>query len=263
MTRPHWTDGYGNTVPMRDMVDRAAAADVVLLGEQHDRADIHRWQAYMVAALATRRDVIVGFEMFPARLDPVLAEWVSGVLSEEEFLTRAEWGTVWGFDAELYMPIFRLCRDFGLPMRGLNVTRTLVRAVGKTGWQGVPEAEREGLTPARPSPKPYREFIFRLTGRSTPDTPEDEKFNNFIRAQEVWDRAFATHLARAHDCAERPLVVAIVGMGHIQYGGGVQWQLADLGIDHVISLIPAMSGTLPSDGAADGIWLTGFVENFS
>ena len=254
----HWTDGAGAPLPAPALFAGLAGMQAVLLGERHDRADHHRWQLHVAAGLAAHRPLVMGFEMFPARLDPVLAEWVAGGLSEEDFLTRAEWGTVWGHPAELYMPIFRFCRDMAVPMVGLNVARDLVRAVGAGGWDSVPEAQREGLTAPKPSPMPYRRFIFGLTGGGRPDrkatSPEDPAFDRFVRAQEVWDRAFATRIARAAARPGNPLVVGIIGMGHLQHGGGVPWQLADLGLNRVRALIPADAGDLPGPGAADAVF---------
>lgn len=249
-----WTTDTGPIAAPALFAD-LARAQTVLLGERHDRADIHRWQLHTAAGLAAHRPIVMGFEMFPARLDPVLADWVAGRIgSEDAFLTRAEWGSVWGFPPELYLPLFRFCREAGVPMLGLNVRRGLVRAVGAGGWEAVPEDEREGLTPAKPSPVAYRRFIFDLAGGGPgrrAQGPGDPAFDRFVRAQEVWDRAFATHIARAARGPGNPLVVGIIGMGHLQFGGGVPWQLADLGIADTRVLIPHDPGARPAPGAAD------------
>jgi hypothetical protein len=51
--------------------------DVLLLGEQHDDADHHQWQLQVLAGLhALRPEMIIGFEMFPRRVQPVLDRWV-------------------------------------------------------------------------------------------------------------------------------------------------------------------------------------------
>ena len=50
-----------------------ARRDVVLLGEHHDEADHHRWQLHTLAALhAQRPRMVIGFEAFPRRVQPVL-----------------------------------------------------------------------------------------------------------------------------------------------------------------------------------------------
>ncbi|RKT35024.1 putative iron-regulated protein [Roseovarius halotolerans] len=250
--------GSGAAMRHEAVLARAAGAPAVLLGETHDRADIHRWQAHVIAGLmAHRRDIVVGFEMFPARLTPVLAEWVAGGLDEAGFLERAEWRQVWNFDPELYMPIFRLCRDFGLEMIGLNCRRGLVSEVGKLGWEGVPEPEREGLTPACAASPDYRRFLFEITGGPHPDrtaqTPDDPAFDRFVRAQQTWDRAFACRIAARLNEPDKPLVVGIIGRGHLEYRGGTPAQLEDLGVAGAAVLLPHDLGRPHAAGQADAV----------
>src|SRR5690242_14024520 len=62
-----------------DLYDRLVHDNVVLLGESHANSEDHRWQLQVMAALyAERRDVVLGFEMFPRRIQPVLDRWVAG-----------------------------------------------------------------------------------------------------------------------------------------------------------------------------------------
>lgn len=221
----------------------ASARSTVLLGESHDRAENHRWQMYVLAGLlAHRRDLVIGFEMFPARLTPVLARWVAGELSEAQFLEQAEWDKVWGFDAELYMPIFRFARDFGIEMIGLNCRRALVSEVGKDGWDGVPDDAREGLSPAKPASPAYRQYLFDITGgvregRAAQSAMAPE-FDRFTRAQQTWDRAFACRIADRLAQPDAPLVVGIIGRGHLEFRGGTPYQLEDLGVNDAMVLLP-------------------------
>lgn len=219
---------------MREMAQKR----VVLLGEQHDRHDIHRWQVNVSASLLALRDELaVGFEMFPRRIQPVLDEWVAGKLEAEQFLEKAEWGKVWGFDADLYWPLFHFCREFRVKMLALNCRRDLVTRVGKEGWEAIVEEDRDGLTPARPASLAHREHLLRLTNGGPPvmqgksaDAPE---FDRFVRAQQTWDRAFACNIAAYLNEKPEALVVGIIGRGHMEYGFGTPDQLDDLGINQV------------------------------
>ena len=77
---PQVVDGAGLLAAM-------AQRAVVLLGEQHDDMDHHRWQLQTLAALhAQRPHLVIGFEMFPRRVQPALDRWVAGELTEAEFL---------------------------------------------------------------------------------------------------------------------------------------------------------------------------------
>lgn len=227
--------------------------DVVLLGEEHDDADHHRWQLQVLAGLhALRPKLVIGFEMFPRRVQPVLDRWVAGELSVTEFLAQTEWDEVWAHPAELYLPLFEFARMNRIPMLALNVDRQLIRKVAASGWAAVPADQREGVGNPAPAPAAYREFLSdvhrqhaSLRGGSADGPGPDPAFDRFVESQLVWDRAMAEILARGKAAGGRgPLVVGIVGSGHLRFGHGVAHQLRALGIASTATLLP-----LPVAGA--------------
>ena len=245
----------------RDLVAKAA---VVLLGESHTDADHHRWQLHTLAALHGRGgNIVIGFEAFPRRLQSVLDDWVEGKLTDEAFLKASEWRQVWGYDAALYMPLFQFARLNRIPMTALNVERKLVSQVGQQGWEGVPPAEREGLSdPAPASPAYQRELArvylfkkalppgadpFSASQGTSPKEPDEAavaealgqpEFKRFVEAQLTWDRAMAEALAGAKRKFSGATVVGILGIGHVAEGYGVPHQLEALGVAGVTTLIP-------------------------
>ncbi|MBW4963962.1 ChaN family lipoprotein [Sulfitobacter sp. CW3] len=257
------TTGFLDAEPV---ISNAAAAPAVLLGEQHDRADNHLWQLHVAKQIfALRRDMVMGFEMFPARLDPVLAEWTAGELTETEFLEKSEWNSVWRFEAELYMPLFRFCRENRITMIGLNCRRPLVSEVGADTWEGVPVDKREGLTPALPATPAYREYLFGITGGARDDrkakSAADPNFDRFVRAQQTWDRAFACRIADVALKPNAPIVVGIIGRGHLEYRHGTPFQLEDLGVKNACVLLPADQGQIVRRGIADAIYRLPLVDH--
>jgi uncharacterized iron-regulated protein len=258
MAAAAWVEAAtGVRLPDATALERLASAPVVLLGESHDCAADHLWQAATIAALAERRPVTVGYEMFPRHARPALEGWVSGALDEAAFLEATRWHEVWGFDPALYMPVLRLCRDRGLPMRGLNLDRPLVTLVGRDGWEALPAAERAWLTPATPASPGYRRYLFEATGGARPGraatAPEDPAFDRFVRAQQAWDRAFACAIAEARAESPDRLVAALIGRGHLEFGGGTPAQLSDLGVFGVAVALPGGEIGLPA--MADLIYL--------
>lgn len=246
-----WFDpNSGEIRTHQSLMQEMSQKRVVLLGELHDRYDIHRWQVNISASLLAYRDnLAIGFEMFPRRLQPVLDEWVAGQLNTDQFLERAEWGKVWGFAADLYWPIFNFCREFHIKMLALNCRRDLVTRVGKEGWEEIAEEDRDGLTPARAASLAHREHLLRLTNGGPPamqgksaDAPE---FDRFVRAQQTWDRAFACNIANYLDEKPDALVLGIIGRGHMEYGFGTPDQLDDLGITDVAVLLTQDLGNTP------------------
>ncbi|SES93133.1 PDZ domain-containing protein [Nitrosomonas marina] len=232
-----------------DIIDQSVKNSVVLLGETHVNADHHRWQLQMLAAMhALRPDMIIGFEMFPRRIQPVLDQWIAGELTEQEFLAASEWDKVWNTDPALYLPLFHFARMNHIPMIALNIEQRLRRLVSEKGFHGVPVEQREGLTrPAEPS-QAYLDFLMpiyqqhdrkdRKDGQIGYDDPD---FKRFYAGQQLWDRAMAQalHQVLSHSGnARKPLVVGIMGSGHVVHGYGVPHQLRDLGIEDIVSLLP-------------------------
>ena len=236
---------------IQEIVAHAAKQDVVLLGEQHDLEDHHRWQLQMLSALhAQRPEMIIGFEMFPRRVQPVLDQWVAGSLTAQEFLKQVEWDKVWSFPPHIYLPLFEFARINKIPMRALNVDKKLTRLVAEKGWENVPEEAREGIGHPAPALPEYSEFLREMykmhektagAQAAKKGATTDAGFKGFVDSQLTWDRAMAEALSLAVSQSggkNPPLVVGIMGSGHIRYGHGVPHQLSSLGVAKVASLLP-------------------------
>jgi uncharacterized iron-regulated protein len=259
--------GSAAVLPIKgaDLLGQMARRQVVLLGETHDDADHHAWQLATLGALHLLRPrMVIGFEAFPRRVQPVLDKWIAGQLSERQLLEQTDWETVWGWPADLYLPLFRFARINRIPMRALNVDQALIKAITAKGWDAVPGPQKEGVTrPAVPSPA-YLEDLFEVyKHHPKSDNPGEDRqdlgFPHFVDSQTTWDRAMAQALADAVHApgdAPPPLVVGVMGSGHVRYGRGVAHQLRDLGIDSIGALLPvaASRDCAGLDGIADAVF---------
>jgi len=251
----HWqspTDG--SPIKQTDLVKEMASRPVVLLGESHTSAEHHRWQLHTLAALYGRNpNMVLGFEAFPRTVQPVLDRWIRGEISEKKLIELSRWNDVWRYDPELYMPLFHFARMHRIPMRALNVERDLIHAISQNGWASINTDKRQGIGDPRPPSKAYRESlknVFAQHGDEEKSEPlnkaDEKKFTRFIEVQTTWDRAMAEAIAQVRTAGGNPLVIAIVGRGHVEYGFGIPHQLADLGIDKSAVLLPWDKG-LPCD----------------
>src|SRR5258708_19764825 len=161
------------------------------------------------------------------------------------------------------MPLFQFARLNRIRMTALNVERKLVSQVGQQGWEGVPVAEREGLSdPAPASPDYQRELArvylfkkalppgadpFSSSQGTSPKEPDEAavaeavkqpEFQRFVEAQLTWDRAMAEALAGAKRKFSDATVVGILGTGHVANAYAVPHQLAPLGAAALPTLIP-------------------------
>lgn len=274
-----WLESEGGVVQdtpplLRDLATQA----VVLLGESHTNPEHHRWQLHTVAALhVINPRMMLGFEAFPRRVQPILDRWVAGELGEAEFLEAVNWDQVWGYDAELYLPLFHFARHYRVSMLALNVERELVSQVASEGWEAVSAKDREGLSKPADASDDYRTRLAEIfqeksrrrhgqhseqgsqeAAESEPESLADvltqPGFRRFVEAQLTWDRAMA-EAAADHD---EWLVVGIMGRGHVAYGDGVAHQLRALGVDEVKTLLPlemAEVCKLKDPGIADVVFV--------
>lgn len=260
----HWTaPDDGRRLDHANLIRELAGKPVVLLGETHDNAEHHRWQLDVFAALhAVNPNMVIGFESFPRRVQPVLDQWTQGLIDERTFLDKVGWREVWGYPAEQYMPLFHFARRHRLPMIALNVDIALIRKVRQEGWAQIAEADRLGIgDPAAALPeyeRRLRDFFLthermrRSGGHGKPQeteaaqdpTPEtltedqEARFKTFVEAQLLWDRAMAEALAKVRTAGGEPLVIGIMGSGHLTGRVGVPYQLTDLKIPDSAVLLP-------------------------
>ncbi len=230
----------------QSLMQHAAQQPIVLLGERHTDASHHRWQLQTVTQLfAHNSNMVIGFEMFPRRIQPVLDAWVRGELSEREFLDKSDWDEVWRYDADLYMPLFRFARMNRLPIIALNVDRELIGAVSQKGWDNVPPQKKEGMQNPRKALPAYEaslKEVFNMHSHMGKNEKQDDektntRFRRFVESQLTWDGAMAQALAKVRRMGGEPLVVGIMGSGHMVNRFGVPHQLEGLGLKSTV-LVP-------------------------
>ena len=240
-----------HVIDNREVEKYFSQQQVVILGERHDIFDHHRWQLQVIAGLyALHPDLAIGFEMFPREAQPVLDEWVAGKLSEAEFLKKSNWYNYWSFDPTLYLPIFNFARINHIPMIALNVNHAFFNEVQQRGWAAIPKDQRKGITDPAPPQRAYLEmlaeiFMQHLPGRhghdeKLKDFSDQEKkgFKHFVEGQQLWDRSMAQGIARVAQEKNAPLIVGLMGSGHMMNGFGVPHQLEALGVKKIATSVP-------------------------
>lgn len=243
-----WQDGEGQPLSQSAALAEAARARILLLGEAHETPGIHRWQAETARQLAADgRPLVIAVEWLPRAAQTALDKYVSGDGDEAKFLSESEWKTRWGYDFAAYRPVFELARQHSLPLRAVNIERSIVRAASKGGLDaGLDAARKAGTALGRPA-EPSADYKARLEGSFAEHKPQDapppkpEALARFIAAQTIWDRAMAEGIADILAETPEARVVALMGHGHVEAGHGVAHQLAALGHRDVFSAIAAIA----------------------
>ncbi len=212
------------TVEIEELAGRLAAADVVLLGEEHTAMDQKLLHAALVEGMAaTGKEIVLAMEFFQRDDDAVLDRWVRGDVDEKELLEATGWYDRGGYRWEYYRPVMEVARAHGMTVVGANVPREIPRTVNRSGLDGLTEEERAevGAISTDGSPQ-HRYLISRYFGDTVAVLPPGW-FDNMYAAQCLWDVVMArTILAEA---APGTTVVLVVGSGHVAYDLGIPRRL--------------------------------------
>ncbi len=123
--------GARRYVGFATLAEAAAAADIVLFGEEHDDPATHRAELALLAAVGARRtNVVVSLEMFERDVQPVLDAYLAGRIAETEFLAQTR---PWARYTTDYRALIELARAHGWPVVAANVPRRLASTVSRVG----------------------------------------------------------------------------------------------------------------------------------
>jgi len=227
--------------------------------------------------------------MLNMTLQPVLDDYASGKISEEDFLLKAGWETEWGFDFNLYKPLFDFVRANKLKALALNLPKKVVSKIARVGLDGLSPEEKRYL-PAKveitkneayikylrqtfeshgkkraegaEKDRAYADFLGRyLLGEEKKDKGGMFTFENYLAAMCAWNETMGSRLAEFLNANPGFAAVAVAGAGHVIYNAGIPASVASrtTGL-RPVSFYPldaaACPAALPAEdaGLADYVW---------
>jgi len=165
--------GSGEPSDLNAIVSAMAGAHVVFLGEQHDDPTGHALELMLLEAAhrqyGSSREVILGMEMFERDVQPVLDEYLSGHIREQDFLKASR---PWGNYESDYRPLIEYAKENGLDVAATNAPSryaSLARRRGlvvldslESSWNWLPHAmPMTGISDQVAPPSPEYEARFR------------------------------------------------------------------------------------------------------
>ncbi len=255
-----------------DILARARNADFILIGEGHTVPCDHLVQSRLITALADAGiRFTVGLEMFPVDHQPLLDKVNAGAVPLASFANATDWKTAWGYDFDLYRPVFEAVYAHRLPLRALNVPQPIVKKVSRDGLDALTDTERallpDAIIPASEDQKAALQPMFdahRAMANGTmgmhvqngtmgttaapapPKSPMTGRMDRFFLIQALWDTAMAQQAVRARDTGNMPVVV-LIGSGHVEFGWGLAHRIRTLRPGSTILMVSPWRGTDPVD----------------
>lgn len=105
-----------------DLWSQIEQSRIVLMGDFHALHQSQKAQLRILRHIPKDRKISLAVEFFEAADQEILNKFLSGKLSEKEFLKSIEWQSKWGFPWEHYRPLLTWARKNKVSVYGLNKT---------------------------------------------------------------------------------------------------------------------------------------------
>lgn len=203
---------------------------VVYVGETHTDMGMHILQLQILQAMhQDNPDLAIGMEMFPRSAQEALDGFISGAIAtEQEFLKKSGYFTVWGYDYRLYREIIGYAKLHGIPLVGLNIDKNIVnQTFQKGGLEGLDEKQRAQVPAERNLDIPgYRERLALAFAGHDGQGFSGEKLTGFVQAQLLWDETMAESVADYLSDHPGRRMLVIAGTGHVYKDTGIPPRVA-------------------------------------
>lgn len=232
----------------------------IFLGEHHPEFRDHLLQAALLRRLhATGKPLAVGLEAVQRQFQPVLDDYISGRITEQELFVATEWATRWYWPFEGYAPIFRIAREYGVRLVALDMDSEDKAKVELGGLASLDNAKLREYVPDIAgferfgSTRAFDEYIAytlrppydlqkKLGQKMTSSTSVERTmtFANFLARQSLRDETMAA--ASVAWLSQNPdgLMMGLTGTNHAKFACGVQARTARMlpgGLDVVSSIL--------------------------
>lgn len=245
----------------QDVLDALEQATVIYLGETHtDMAD-HVAQLEIITEMhQARGNIAIGLEMFQRPFQPVLDQYIAGEITEAELIAQSEYETRWGYDWELYAPIFRYAQTEQIPLIALNTPTEITRKVARQGLASLSGDDLEHIPPIADidtSDEDYQAMVAQVFGHHGGHGNSGPSFENFFAAQVLWDETMAAAVADFVMAAPDTQVIVLAGEGHIVYNFGIPNRVKRRLGDDLVAYSVLLNPTFTEDPAlADFFWMS-------
>ena len=241
--------GAGAAASLDDIIDAMANVSVVFIGETHDDPTQHMleaellkraWEAGLAPGLA------LSLEFFQRDTQPILDEYLAGLISEKAFLADAR---PWPRYETDYRPLIEFSREAGIDVIAANAPRRYASRVTRDGRESLQELPAHAFDILPPLPygqasdayrRQWIEVISEVMEQegkkcgipieqlaaegeeARARAPEGAHGNmgNQLDSQVLWDASMAWWISKY--LAENPeaLVLHMVGGFHVERGTG-------------------------------------------
>jgi len=222
--------GYNkdSVLTFNNIINQIKDKKIIFIGEQHDKYAHHLSQLIIIKAIFNKDNKLaVGMEMFQTPFQKSIDEYLTGKITETEFLVQSEYLKRWRFDYKLYKPIIDFCKTNNIKIIALNAPMELTKKISESGISSLSPDEQKNLPIIDITNDDYKFFLKKIF--SSHSFSEKKDFSNFYLAQLLWDETMAE---TAHNfIGDNPdyKMIVIAGNGHRENKYGIPDRLISRG----------------------------------
>ncbi|EPO0010192.1 TPA: ChaN family lipoprotein [Vibrio alginolyticus] len=192
-------------------------ADVILIGEWHTHAGIHRFQTDMLKQLTSYdRSLALSMEQFTRDKQPVVDAYLRGEIGEQYLMKQAN---AWPNYESDYRPLVESAKQKNLPVIAANAPKSIVRCIGRQGLDYInklDDDQRMFIAQAiNTGSSPYKEKFMASMHHGKPEQTEKQ-----FAAQVTWDETMAESIVSYLDDNPGAQIVHVAGKFHTEQGLG-------------------------------------------
>ncbi|EGQ8447486.1 TPA: ChaN family lipoprotein [Vibrio alginolyticus] len=192
-------------------------ADVILIGEWHTHAGVHRFQTDMLKQLTSYdRSLALSMEQFTRDKQPVVDAYLRGEIGEQYLMKQAN---AWPNYESDYRPLVEFAKQKNLPVIAANAPKSIVRCIGRQGLDYInklDDDQRMFIAQAiNTGNSPYKEKFMASMHHGKPEQTEKQ-----FAAQVTWDETMAESIVSYLDDNPGAQIVHVAGKFHTEQGLG-------------------------------------------
>lgn len=285
--------GAGEPASIEDIVTEMDQHQVVFIGEAHDDPTGHMletelleraYEAYGAPGSngGAPRPVALSLEFFQRDVQPILDEYLTGLITEKAFVADSR---PWPRYESDYRPLIEFAKQVGLPVIAANAPRRYVTRVTLHGRESLNDLSAEAKASLAPLPygqpsEAYRDQWIQVIsevmaeegmkcGVPIPEPEEGEEpvkarapvgshdtMGNQLHSQVLWDATMAYWISEYLAQGPDALVLHMVGGFHVARGTGTPEHLESYrpGTSFMIVVLRPVEDIDVFEPAPDGAW---------
>lgn len=205
-------------ITLAALIDQIPSGSILIFGEQHDDSTGHILESRIFEMLSQKfnNDIVLTMEMLESDIQPVVDEYLSGLISEKNFRKEAR---TWN-NYDDYRLLVEYAKQQDIRVIAANAPARYVNLVTRRGLSALHELSRQSKKYIAPLPVDtlngdyHRRFLEAMGGHAIPGM-------HLYESQNLWDATMAHFIHKARKKYKPAVVMQLNGRFHSDYHSGL------------------------------------------